>query len=188
MPDAEKWPPYTVIRSENRLKELHSVIEHLKIDADPADPAITELSRLLVVRSCGHLETTFSCCFLKYIERHASKTVADYVEGTFKKWQSPKPDNIKNNLRKMSPAIEERLRNFLTQDGRDYSAELGSLVNERDRISHGDNDRVTIRSSENYYKIALEISEWFLAEFSPGGAADQCVVQTHFNSSQQVIE
>ena len=35
MPDAEKWPPYTVIRSENRLKELHSVIEHLKIDADP---------------------------------------------------------------------------------------------------------------------------------------------------------
>lgn len=176
------WPPYEVDRSRERLDSLFGITEQLLSDGgDSVEQILPEISRLLVVRCSGHIETTLSCCFLAFVARHSKSVIAGYIEGTYKKWQNPKPEYIKQLFHKVSPELELSFAAFLNNDDTNYGSSLGSLVSERDKISHGDNDRVTARSAMNYYRVTIAITDWLLLTFEPEGKADELVKQRDRN-------
>lgn len=170
------WPPYKVQQSERRLAELHATLsdamEHEESDSD-ADLS-SYLAKLLVVRSSGHLEVVSSSCLLAFFERHSEPVAANYIQTTYRTWKSPKPEDLKSTLAHMAPAAKEDFSSFLKndKDGIDLSSEIGSMVSERGKISHGENDSITPNKALRYYISTMKLSKWFVEYFEPNGKAD----------------
>lgn len=176
------WPPFKLKKSRERVEELSQNVTHMAESRSEANQYIlSELSRLLVVRCSGHLEVTFSECFLSFVSRHSRTTVSNYVSKTFKAWQNPKPENISKALEHIDPVFKQDFRDFIDANGGVLSSDIGSMVSERCKVSHGDNDTVTFRRAKQYCESALTVSDWIIEYFKPNGNADASVQEINQN-------
>ena len=167
------WPPHIVRGSRERIEELRdTVLDLADMRSDDNQYIISELSRMLVVRCSGHLEVTFSECFLAFVERHSKSTICNYVNKTFRNWQNPSPKSMRDALKNIDEELSSVFFDFVNADGGALSSDVGTMVQQRCRISHGDNDQVTFRMSQRYCEAALTVSEWIVECFKPNGRAD----------------
>ena len=175
MADAQQWPPFEVQQSLQRLSDLQSLVKSLhELQDCRNEDVVSNLARLLVVRCSGHLEVVSSSCILSFIERHSESVVSDYARNQYKKWQNPTPDNLKNLLSSISNIAREEFSSYMSTERAtiDLSAEIGSMVKERGKIAHGDNDSVTPRKALQFYQDTVQVSYWFTEYFKPLGKAD----------------
>lgn len=171
------WPPHKVQQSLQRLRDLKQLLDKKQAEKQADDDAVTSnLAKLLVVCCSGHLEVVSSSCIIEFMSRHADPLVSEYVHSQYKTWQSPKLEQLKKTLSSVSKTIANDFEDFLSKDsyGKDnFLSEIGSLVDQRNRISHGDNDSVTERKAFQYYDAMNKISDWFISYFQPSGSADK---------------
>lgn len=175
MTEVQEWPPHEVQQSMQRLDDLEGLVQSLLEQQESCnDDVVSSLAKLLVIRCSGHLEVTSSSCILCFIERHSESVVSDYARSQYKKWQNPNPDNLKRILSSISNVASVAFSSYMAngKDTVDLSAEIGSMVKERGKIAHGDNDSVTPRKALQFYRATLQVSDWFIDYFRPSGDAD----------------
>lgn len=175
MTEVQEWPPYEVQQSLQRLDDLGDLVKSLlEQQGSCNEDIISNLAKLLVIRCSGHLEVTSSSCVLCFIERHSEPVVSDYARSLYKRWQNPNPNNLNKILSSVSNIASGAFSIYMAngKDTIDLSAEIGSMVKERGKIAHGDNDSVTPRKALRFYRATLQVSAWFIDYFRPSGDAD----------------
>lgn len=166
------WPPNEARQSLSNLLSLRDLLSKCFKENDRYFDQVPELAKLLVIRSCGHLEVVSTSCFLAFVDRHSNSVVSGYVSQTYRSWTSPEPKNLRNLLNRLSKKSGEQFAAFLELQGQEFSSELGSLVDKRKKIAHGQNENVTARTALQYCAEAVAVGEWFVEYFRPNGDAD----------------
>lgn len=165
------WPNEAILLSQEGLLSLRAVCNE-RFREDAGSLVVDELSRYLTIRSCGHLEVVSTQSILEFAERNAAGPLSSYIRATYKTWMSPKAANLKGVLDKLSSILSDNFQRYLDDGERDYVSDLGSLVNSRDKVAHGENVQINMRKAMGYCDSVMYVADWYIECFKPGGFAD----------------
>lgn len=176
-----EWMPTTVGSSLADLTALQSLVR----STDPLSDSLQFLSNLLLVRSCGHMETTEKTCIEDLFERLYGRVVHDYLDKTtFRSGRNPSPKNLTETLGLIdgSNSIKSELKELLSQPFVHTSMVdfpptcrecLDKLVKNRNSVVHGYSLHVQSIEALAYSDLSIQISNWYLDFFRPGGRAEE---------------
>lgn len=159
-----RWPSIDLGNSRRKLVSLRDLVDSLPVDSTGTD---TELSRFLVVRSCGHVEYSFDESISSFVSAHSRMSVASYVRGGLFKGRNPKSGTMIEVLRRFDSVWADDFENFLGQNLGVYQRELDFLVDRRNKIAHGQSEGVTRRKALDLCNYALDISDWVVNCLDP---------------------
>ena len=175
------WMPTTVGSSLADLTALQSLVRSM----DPLSDSLQFLSNLLLIRSCGHLDTTEKACIEDLFERLYGRVVHDYLDKTtFRSGRNPSYKNLAETLGLIdgSKSIKGELKAHLSQPfihnskvdfPQTYRECLDRLVNNRNSVVHGYSLHIQSHEALAYSDLSIQISNWYLSFFKPGGRAEE---------------
>jgi hypothetical protein len=136
-------------QQKQRLDEL------FKTAGGFSDPELqSHWSRYLCVLVCGFLENSVELCLSEYSKRAASPLVSNFVSAKLRNFHSPKMGKILDLIGSFSPnwrtQVETATRGHLSDS-------VTSIVENRNKIAHGESVGLSIRSLTTYYKDAVEV-------------------------------
>ena len=114
-------------------------------------------SRYLCVLVSGFIEVSIQEIYRQYARDRAGQNVANFVDGRLKDFRNPKMERILQTTRLFSVEWEQELRAFV-EDGPLKDA-IDSIVNNRNKIAHGDDVGITYVTVKQYYKNAVKVVE-----------------------------
>lgn len=184
------WPPVPVSQSRADLDALSATVSGLlRSDMGSSDSDVqSRLGYLLIVRSCGHLETTQKECLEGLHLRLFGSVVTSYIHSmSFTRGSNPSSSYLLELLGRIAPEeAKEALKEFLkgkfrsknsSFDERKYQDILNDLVRIRNNIAHGEQGILSnAEDSLEYKKAAIDICDWYLSYFEPKGKAEQLYV------------
>lgn len=141
-----------VVKHQRKLNNLFSKIEDLSEDLELQ----AHWARYLCVLTSGFLETSIQAIFSNFTQKTASPKVANFVENKLKEFQNPKMEKILLLIKLFSSEWESLLRNRTEGELKDA---VDSIVNNRNKIAHGDDVGITYARMYNYYKNAVTVIE-----------------------------
>ena len=140
-----------VIRYQQRLDNLFEKVK------DISDLELkSHWARYLCVLVSGYLETSVRAIYSEYSSKKASKNVANYVNSSLKRFQSPKMGNILQLTEAFSRQWAEELEN--ATDGK-LKESVDSIVTLRHNIAHGRDSGVSYARIREYYQSAIKVIE-----------------------------
>lgn len=128
---------------------------------------VRELARFLVIRSCGFLEQVSTECCKYYIRQKSDPRSSSFASSWLERTRNPSPENLIDLVRRFDPAWSDELRQVLDEDDERLRREASFLVDRRNRIAHGENERVSARKAIDLCEVSQEITDWFLQRFDP---------------------
>lgn len=158
------WPGRKISLSRNALVDLMRCVDNL--DGDNADVE-SYLSKLLVVRSCGHIELTLEQGILDSLEGRTDPHISSYIKSGFFKGRNPQPERIKSLLGSFHSDWEYKISELLDADDEYLHRELKFLVSRRNNIAHGQSESVGRRKALDLCQYALKISDEILRIVRP---------------------
>ncbi len=183
------WAPATVEQSLESLHALSGLLEKACTE-NPLSDDVFHLSNWLIVRSCGHLETTEKACIGNLFNLLYGSAVYDYLtETSFSRGRNPNPDTLSDLLKKVvgrqrrdSPeALHRRFASFMSSEfdeacyeefaNRSYRDCLKVVVESRNSLVHGVGAGRPWKMALDSAVIAERVGEWYIREFSPNGHA-----------------
>ena len=177
------WMPTTVGSSLTDLDALREIVRRTQAD-DPLSDSLQFLSNLLLVRSCGHMETTEKTCIEDLFERMYGRVVHDYVDKTtFRTGKNPNYEKLSETLGLIDATgvIKKDLKNRLSQPFV-HDSQVGlpdtcrncldALVKARNSVVHGYSLHIQSAEALAYSELSIQLSNWYLDYFKPGGAAE----------------
>lgn len=193
-----KWIPTTVDSSLTDLLRLTGEVERINGN-DPWSDALHFLSNWLLVRSCGHIEIVEQACIEDLFDRCFGGAVHHYVDCTsFRSGRNPSYTNLKGMLDKIdkSGGLSESFKEFINSDYSDgltssgergtYKNYLQCMIDGRNAIVHGYSFQLSYINAIVYPRIAISISDWYLTQFSPGGAAERIITSDELQRSDSI--
>lgn len=137
-----------VARQRQRLNETFSRIDC--IDAD-ANEARADFAKYLCVRVSGYLETSIGSLLKAFAASQSSQRVAAYIAADLERFQNAKTSRILDLFGQFDVAWREDLETYLVDE---RSGAVGTIVNNRHKIAHGDDSDITyIRVREHWRQI-----------------------------------
>lgn len=163
---AKLWPPWEVTSSRSNLDQLREVVLDLNKELPPE--AVGWLARLLVLRSCGHLEQTVLQCARGYIEGKSGGPVQSFGLTWLTRSRNPSLSALKELAGRFEPTWGEDLDAFLGENDEALRTQLSNLVAFRNKIAHGENQGVNREKALALSVAAEEIADWWIRTLNPG--------------------
>ena len=159
-----QWPSAAII---SRLEDLRETVETL--DKLPKGSGLVEvcLSRYLVVRAAGFIESVRDDAADNFATMHAHEIVGRRVREHLRGGLGVTPEQLKKFLRSFDPAWSTEFAAFISSDDGRLSNMLGPLVSARKKIAHGDGDNVIRERALAWAGGAQEVGEWLIRRFDP---------------------
>lgn len=161
---AQIWPPWDVTSSQKNLETLRDLVDNpTGIAAEP----LGWLSRLLVIRSCGHLEQVVMECARGYVSAKSGGPVQAFGLTWLEKSRNPSAKTLGELAARFDPKWQVQFDALLAENDCRLSDDLGHLVTFRNRIAHGENQGVNRERSLRLSAAADEIADWWINTFNP---------------------
>lgn len=163
----QSWPPFEVLSSLQKLQALQSLVEQPQDEQGETLPfeAIGWLSRLLVVRACGHLEQVVRVCTRAYVDEKSGGPVRLFGLSWLEKSRNPSQSALEELLTRFDEGWCKDFTNFLTVDDERLHRDLASAIDKRNRIAHGENEGASRDQALRLCKAIVEISDWWADRF-----------------------
>jgi len=161
---AKSWPPWEVKRSEQTLDILFELIKQPESDREETTSWLT---RLLVVRLCGHLEQTVLHCTRQYVVEKSGGMVQSFSLSWLERSRNPSSGALESHIRRFDEKLANDFAQFLDYDGRRLADELNYLVTARNRIAHGENEGLRRDRAIRLESATKEICDWWILTFNP---------------------
>lgn len=119
-------------------------------------------AKYICVLVSGFIEQAVKEILLEFAQRHEVNRLQSYIEGTWPESRNMKTSNIKEILTHFDQTWGARFDEWLKNKDQ-YKSEINSLIASRNDIAHGkeaNTTNVTLRSTKNRLKIALELVEF----------------------------
>lgn len=160
------WPTIKVVRWQKSLDGLVRLVdEQARNQAD--DQVIKELSRFLVVRSCGLVEQVSEECCKEYLIKKSDIRSSSFAHSWFGRGANPSPGNLVSLVSKFDPEWGKDLQQFLDDDDELLKRQLDFLVTRRNKIAHGESEGVGVRKALDLSETAFKLTDWFIVTFNP---------------------
>lgn len=157
------WPSHALISLSNSLGSLEALVQ----SQDPSESVSAELSRFLVVRTCGFIEQSVEESCRSYLKSKSDPRSAAFGESWFGRGANPRPDSLVALVQRFDSEWAKELETLLNGHDELLRRELEFLVDKRNRISHGLNQGVGQRKALDLVPRAREVVKWFVDRFDP---------------------
>lgn len=159
----DQWPTRMMQQNRIRLEELKSLVDGISLDDEDIS---SEMSRFLVIRSCGYVEKVFEDCLIEFTRENSHSFVASHVISAFGKGSNARPDNLLGRAGKFNNAWKSELNKYFDQNENTRENML-KLVEARNKIAHGDSDDTTKRTAIKLADVALELGDELIRIIDP---------------------
>ncbi|WP_416138806.1 HEPN domain-containing protein [Halomonas sp. HK25] len=159
----DSWPSRALVDLERSITSLEALVHN----QDPSEPVSAELSRFLVVRTCGYLEQSIEECCRSYLKSKSDPRSAAFGESWLGRGANPRPDSLIKLVKRFDSAWADDLEALLSAEDELLKREIEYLVDKRNRISHGLNQGVGQRKALNLVPFARRVTNWFIFMFDP---------------------
>ena len=159
----ESWPSLPMVN----LRRSLTAMETLVMEQDPSNEISAELSRFLVVRTCGYLEQIVELSCRNYLKSKSDPRSAAFGESWLGRGSNPKPSTLVELVTRFDASWALELHDLFAQNDELLKRELEFLVDKRNRISHGLNQGVGMSKALNLVPHAITVSDWFVMRFDP---------------------
>ncbi|WP_442855041.1 HEPN domain-containing protein [Curtobacterium sp. Leaf261] len=163
------WPPFEVTSSAQKLQALREIVENPVDESGKKLPfeVVSWLSRLLVVRACGHLEQVVRACSRGYLERKSGGPAGAFGLSWLDRSKNPKRTSLVEHLERFNPAWATAFASFMDADDERLHRELASAVDKRNRIAHGENEGASRDQALRLCGALEEVSDWWVGHLNP---------------------
>lgn len=142
------------MRIDSRVREIEQLFEKVN-SGDPKDEQLrTQMAQYFCIRVSALVELALKEYLKANIAGAAPKHIQTFVISKTKNITNLKFNKLKTSLESFSPEWGQQLEENLTDEERDA---LDSLVNERNKIAHGNPTNITLRQVENYFNAVKSI-------------------------------
>ena len=141
---------------EHRIDSLISQIQKL-CKEDEYDEVISNLSKYLCILIAGYTEKVFVNQLLHFFENKNNPRLVRFLTLEFKRTTNLSIGKIEDILNKFDTSWVEKLRK--STDYEEYGDALQSIYDNRNKIAHGENSNVGVKSLEDCYH---KIQEFFV--------------------------
>lgn len=169
--NARRWPPWEVESSRQVLQQLS---DHISRGMSPTAPEVRLspetlgwLSRLLVVRSCGHLEQVVKECSRAHIENRSGGPVQTFALSWMDRSRNPSRENLVGLLARFNVQWSSELETMLDADDQKLHRDLAWAVDTRNRIAHGENQGASAEKALTTRESLEEIAQWWVLRTNP---------------------
>lgn len=160
----QTWPSGSIVDSREALIELRTCVDNLHTDDDAIE---RYLSRMLVIRSCGHLEFTLEQGILDSIRPNVAPHIENHIKTGLFKGRNPNPKRIEELLGSFHTSWREEISDLLSSGDELLKRELAFLVDKRNKIAHGQSEGIGRRKSLDLCDYALQVSDKILEIVCP---------------------
>lgn len=159
------WPSLEIHNLERSLAGLHDLVEAHARTAD--DDVVQELSRFLVVRSCGFLEQVTEQCCRAYLGSKSDPRSAGFGGSWLGRGRNPSPSQLVELVRRFDAQWGAELEDELNADDERLRREIGFLVDRRNKIAHGLSEGIGAGKAMELALVAMEVTDWFIRRLDP---------------------
>lgn len=138
-------------RLRARLDAAFARIAHIDEDALEAR---ADFARYLCVLVSGYLEKAVTELLFEHCRSQAAPRVQRYVRRGLDRFQNPSKGNILTLVKQFDDAWHSDLELFIVDK---RAAAVGSVVNERHRIAHGENSTISYARVAEYREAIDEV-------------------------------
>lgn len=168
---SSRWPPWEVESSRQVLVQLRDhIVRGMKSDQN--EPKLTSetlgwLARLLVVRSCGHLEQVAKECTKAYVEQRSGGPVQSFALSWMERSRNPSQENLVSLLERFDQKWASDFVALLVADDELLHRDLAWAVDTRNRIAHGENQGASVEKALATCASLLSIADWWISSVDP---------------------
>lgn len=129
-------------------------------DYDMLNRAVSDLSRYIIVRCCGHLEYLLREIVLCHSKIRASDPIVKYIEKIDPSNRGAKPDADRINviIELFSPeAVKAELLDYIGDS--DNGSAIKSIISLRNKIAHGESESSTATKAKQYAQFTIDTSK-----------------------------
>lgn len=167
-----RWPPWEVESSRQVLLQLR---DHITRGIKPEQPhelklpseTLSWLARLLVVRSCGHLEQVVKECSKAYVAQRSGGPVQSFALSWMERSRNPSRENLVALLERFDPVWATDFVSFLVADDELLHRDLAWAVDTRNRIAHGENQGASVDKALATCASLQNIADWWISKVDP---------------------
>ncbi|WP_336028800.1 hypothetical protein [Geodermatophilus sp. FMUSA9-8] len=133
---------------------------------DWLQPHVLHLSRYIVIRSAGFLESTRDTAASQFVASVAPAEVVRRVDDALGRGQGAAPKQLSDFLRTFSPSWATLLDEaFDARDG-ELRSRVGALIAARKKVAHGEGDPVTLTRALEGCEAAVTVADWIVSHFT----------------------
>ena len=166
--DRFSWVPVDIRESLGHLHETRQFLNELQLTGKTEggkliggnnDTAVRLLKNYLVIRSCGHVETTLRSSIRESAQKHSDPAFANLIEKyILRSGENPRSENVARKLKALNEEFASNWKDFLSDshEYRDevygaetidtYGCSLQYLVEQRNMVAHG--EEVTLSETD----------------------------------------
>ncbi len=159
------WPSVEIARLERSLKALVKLVDEQARSG--SDDVVRELSRFLVIRSCGLVEQIAEECCRSYLRSKSDPRSSSFGQSWLGRGANPSPGNLVKLVSRFDPRWADDLNHLFDADDELLKRELVFLVDRRNKIAHGLSEGIGARKALDLADIALAVSGWFISTVNP---------------------
>ena len=159
------WPSLQIQRLESSLLALRGLVDVNARSGD--DDVVRELSRFLVVRSCGFLEQVAEECCRAYLGSKSDRRSADFGASWLGRGRNPSSSNLVALVGRFDQTWSLELDAMMKDDDERLHRELSFLVDRRNKIAHGLSEGIGARKAMDLADIVREVTDWFQRRLDP---------------------
>lgn len=168
---AAHWPPWAARTSRTQLTQLRDHIHEGQFSADRSQRLTPEtqswLARLLVIRTCGHLEQVVNECTQGFVTANLGGPVRDFTLSWMKRSSNPSYDNLLTLWLRFSEAWAVEFTELLALDDEALKRDLDWMIDARHRIAHGASQGAAVEKALAVYESTITICDWIITTFEP---------------------
>ncbi len=125
------------------------------------------LARLLVVRSCGHLEKVVQACARGYVEFKSGGPTQSFALSWTERSRNPSEANLLELLTRFESGWAEELLELLSANDELLHRELAWAIDTRNRIAHGENQGAGPEKALVSCASMELLADWWVDRLSP---------------------
>lgn len=134
------WPPLEIKESVRNLRSLSDLLNNWSSQESLLDTRLFDevehgLVRLLIVRSCGHLEFSVDRTLQAYAETKAPPEIVAHVKSHLYRGANPKPQKVVDKLASFSAAWGGEITESFDADDELIKREISLLVDRRNKMA-----------------------------------------------------
>ncbi|MFH1097963.1 MAG: HEPN domain-containing protein [Candidatus Desantisbacteria bacterium] len=138
-------------KSEIHKDKIDSLFEKVK---DIQDMELeSEWAKYLCVLVSGYLEVSIRTIYIEYTQNKTHKNVANFVSSKLGGFQNPKMEMILQHAGAFNLDWRKELENIDDE----IKTSVDSIVNNRNKIAHGDNVDLSYVRIKEYYQNAIKM-------------------------------
>lgn len=159
------WPSLAISNFDTALTGAEILV--VSPPSGQPDEVTRALTRYLVVRTCGFLETVVDECCIAFIGSKSSPAVAAYGASWLGRGANPTPGRLVGLVGRFDGAWATELQSLFDADDERLKREVAFLVDRRNKIAHGQGEGISGRRALDLAASAREVTDWFIRRLDP---------------------